>query len=63
LKAGRPKHCHPPLARSELPIDTAALARILIGKLLVRELPEGIASGPIVETPSLPQAQVIGVSQ
>ena len=39
-----------PIARSELPIDTAALARYLIGKVLVRELPEGLASGRIVET-------------
>src|SRR3954466_1508038 len=44
------------LARSELPNDTAALARYLIGKLLVRELPEGIASGRIVET----EAYVVG---
>jgi DNA-3-methyladenine glycosylase len=47
---------HPPLTRSELPIDTVALARTLIGKLLVRELPEGVASGRIVET----EAYVIG---
>lgn len=39
-----------PLARSDLPHDTAALARYLIGKIVVRELPEGIASGRIVET-------------
>ncbi|WP_210240444.1 DNA-3-methyladenine glycosylase [Mesorhizobium comanense] len=39
-----------PLARSELPDDTAALARFLIGRLVVRELPEGIVSGRIVET-------------
>ncbi len=45
-----------PLARSELPIDTASLARTLIGKVLVRELPEGVASGRIVET----EAYVIG---
>ena len=45
-----------PLSRSELPIDTAALARYLIGKLLVRELPEGVVSGRIVET----EAYVIG---
>ncbi|WP_027040292.1 DNA-3-methyladenine glycosylase [Mesorhizobium ciceri] len=41
---------HRPLARSELPGDTASLARYLVGKLVVRELPEGIASGRIVET-------------
>jgi DNA-3-methyladenine glycosylase len=45
-----------PLARSELPIDTVSLARTLIGKVLVRELPEGVASGRIVET----EAYVIG---
>ena len=56
MKPGRQRHGHLPLARSELPIDTAALARYLIGKLLVRELPEGVASGRIVET----EAYVIG---
>ncbi|HWY80654.1 MAG TPA: DNA-3-methyladenine glycosylase [Roseiarcus sp.] len=56
MKAGHRKTAHTPLARSELPIDTAALARFLIGKLLVRELPEGFASGRIVET----EAYVIG---
>ena len=56
MKAGIAKTAHTPLARAELPVDTAALARFLIGKLLVRELPEGVASGRIVET----EAYVIG---
>jgi DNA-3-methyladenine glycosylase len=56
LKPGRPKDVHPPLARSELPIDTVALARYLIGNILVRELSEGVASGRIVET----EAYVVG---
>jgi DNA-3-methyladenine glycosylase len=45
-----------PLARSQLPIDTVALARYLIGKTVVREFPEGVASGRIVET----EAYVVG---
>jgi DNA-3-methyladenine glycosylase len=45
-----------PLARSELPIDTASFARYLIGQVVVRELPDGVASGRIVET----EAYVVG---
>jgi DNA-3-methyladenine glycosylase len=47
---------HRSLARAELPIDTVSLARYLIGKILVRELPEGVVSGCIVET----EAYVVG---
>ena len=56
LKPGRRGDNHLPLARSELPTDTVSLARYLIGKVLVRELPEGVASGRIVET----EAYVVG---
>lgn len=47
---------YPPIDRAELPADTAALARTLIGKVVVRALPEGIVSGRIVET----EAYVVG---
>ena len=47
---------HRPLARKKLPVDTESLARYLIGKLVVRELPEGIVSGRIVET----EAYIVG---
>jgi DNA-3-methyladenine glycosylase len=56
LKRARKRHGPPPLARADLPPDTEALAGALIGKLLVRDLPEGLASGRIVET----EAYVIG---
>jgi DNA-3-methyladenine glycosylase len=56
VKMRRHKGAPRPLARSDLPVDTISLARYLIGKLLARNLPEGIASGRIVET----EAYVVG---
>lgn len=38
------------LRRSELPLDTVALARYLLGKIVVRDLMESRISGRIVET-------------
>jgi DNA-3-methyladenine glycosylase len=55
-EAGRYKGDHQPLARAQLPIDTVSLARYLVGKILVRALPEGVVSGRIVET----EAYVVG---
>ena len=37
------------MKRADLPVDTAALARFLIGKTLVRDMPDGRTSGRIVE--------------
>jgi DNA-3-methyladenine glycosylase len=38
------------LTRAELPVDTAELARFLVGKVVVRDLPDDRISGRIVET-------------
>ncbi len=48
------------LARAELPSDTVALARGLIGAVLVREAPEGSLSGRIVETEAYPVGDAAG---
>ncbi len=42
------------LDRAEMPVDTAQLARFLIGKILLRTLAEGVAGGRIVETEAYP---------
>jgi DNA-3-methyladenine glycosylase len=48
------------LTRAELPDDTVALARFLIGKAVVRELPAGRVSGRIVETEAYPPGDPAG---
>ncbi|MCB8874337.1 DNA-3-methyladenine glycosylase [Acidisoma silvae] len=50
------RHGFQVIARSDLPQDTIALARFLIGKIVVRDLGEGRVSGRIVET----EAYIVG---
>ena len=50
MKSARPLTLPRVLNRAEMPVDTAQLARFLIGKMLMRTLDEGIAGGRIVET-------------
>lgn len=48
------------MRRSELPAGTVALTRFLIGKVVVRQLPEGRLSGRIVEAEAYPPGDPAG---
>ncbi len=48
------------LRRAELPPDTVRLARFLIGKVVVHDLPAGRLSGRIVETEAYPPGDPAG---
>lgn len=48
------------LSRKDLPVETLPLAQFLIGKLLIRMSPDGMAGGRIVETEAYPPGDAAG---
>jgi DNA-3-methyladenine glycosylase len=49
-----------PLRRKDLPVGTAALARYMVGKYLVHDLPDGRLTGRIVEVEGYPPGDSTG---